>query len=109
MPLEPGKHKVVLYGGEVLIDNGYGGLAPVTLTAHVVVERTSYLGRIPIEKISGFFDEKTGGVITNAFSFRLIAPEDVVRTWIKIEPNTTEPLPNVAFRFQGLVGVEISA
>lgn len=53
---------------------------PIDLTASVNVEQRYYFGHAKIEKISGFLDHQTGGVITNAFEF-LVDHDEVESSW----------------------------
>lgn len=97
---------------EVLTDNGYGMLCPVTLTAHIAVHQQLFSGQLPIRQMSGFKDEMTGVVITNAFAVGLLDPQEISEKWA---PITTEDELSVkpVLRLQGVVcwdeaaGVEI--
>jgi hypothetical protein len=77
------------------MDNGYGMKAPVDLSVSLFVERDLYFGQFPILKISGFKDEMSGGVITNAFEVGLLSPEEVERDWLKIASENDAPIKPV--------------
>lgn len=85
-PDEPGEHRdlPIFETVQVLIDNGYGDLIPVNLTVSLFVERQLYYGQLPITRISGFSDELSGGVITNAFTTGIFDPDEVTRSWLPI-------------------------
>jgi hypothetical protein len=104
-PVEAGEHKdLAIFGDKkVTIDNGYGTQVPVDLTASLIVRRQLYFGYIPIAKISGFKDELSGGIITNAFTTGIFDLDDVMTKWEKIKSESDLPMP-VMLRLQGLVG-----
>jgi hypothetical protein len=84
-PIAPGHHEVPLCGDKTTkIDNGYGQLVPIELTAILEVSRRRFFGTTPVSKIKGFEDLQTGHVITNAFAFNLLDPDDVENTWLEI-------------------------
>ncbi|HEY5410871.1 MAG TPA: restriction endonuclease, partial [Caulobacteraceae bacterium] len=82
-PADPGEHlDLPIYDApEVLIDNGYGAFMPATVTASIYVERTLHFGQLPLARMSGFKDELTGAIITNAFTTGIFDADDVVRNW----------------------------
>jgi hypothetical protein len=96
-PDEPGQHAdlPVFDAPEVMTDNGYGQKAPVTLTVSTFVERQLYFGQLPIKKISGFKDELSGKVITNAFTLGIFDPNDVMDNWQPIASEKDAPTPVV--------------
>lgn len=65
-------------------------IMPIDLTASVHVEQRYYFGHAKIEKISGFLDHQTGGVITNAFEL-LVDHDEVESSWQVI--NTVDDAP----------------
>lgn len=69
----------------VQTDNGYGTLCPVKLTAHINVHRQLFSGQVPISQMSGFKDEMTGLVITNAFAIGLLDPNVISEHWTPID------------------------
>lgn len=100
-PIEPGVHEDIdLYPQpEVLVDNGHGMRVPVRLYASVWVEQSLYFGNLPVCRMSGFKDELSGGVITNAFTIGLIRPEEVEQTWLRIKDVSDAPVtPLVTLR-----------
>jgi len=105
--------KIKIFGDTpVRTDNGYGMLCPVDLHAHLDVKEQLFSGQLPVRKMSGFKDEMTGRVITNAFSIGLLDPEEINDTWTPIENEEQLPVKPV-IRLQGVVcwdqnaGVEI--
>jgi len=92
-PTEPGEHKdlPIFNKAEVLIDNGYGQLIPVALTVSLLVEQHLFFGELPIEKISGFKDELSGAIITNAFTIGILDSQEVWDHWSRIA--STDELP----------------
>lgn len=106
-PIAPGLHRDldIFDRDTTLVDNGYGRLTRVVLKASVLVEKRTYFGQMPISKISGFKDEQTGAVITNAFTVGLATPDEVAETWQLI--NEGEALPSTpVLKVTGLVGYE---
>lgn len=65
----------------VLMDNGYGMRAPVDMSVNLHIERQLYFGQLPVPQISGFKDECSGKVITNAFTVGMLDPDIVERDW----------------------------
>ncbi len=74
------------------MDNGYGMQTSVKLTVSLSVKRDLYFGHLPVPKISGFKDEFSGMVITNAFEIGLLEADDVERNWIKIDKEADAPV-----------------
>lgn len=68
----------------VFMDNGYGQQCPVGLTASISVRSQLFFGQLPVTTMSGFKDEMTGHVITNAFSVGLLDPHEIDETWTPI-------------------------
>ncbi|SOZ17290.1 restriction endonuclease [Cupriavidus taiwanensis] len=102
LPVEPGEFgHVDLYSVETLVDNGHGMLVSVELTLSGLVEQKRYFGRLPIEKISGFEDQHTGAVITNAFSVGALDWENVRSNWQLLKDGEESPGP-VALTVQAL-------
>jgi len=104
-PSEPGEHKdLPIYATkEVLIENGYEQLMPSELSISLLVRSTLYYGYIPVQQLSGFKDELSETIITNAFSIGLIDPNEVEKTWKRIESEAELPTP-VLLRLTGLIG-----
>jgi hypothetical protein len=106
-PSEPGRYEElnIYERGEVLIENGYGQLLPSTLTVSFMVKQTLYYGHIPIEQLSGFKDELSGSIITNAFTIGMIDPNVVENSWTPLKSADELPTP-VLLRLTGLIGYE---
>ena len=87
MPSEPGEHeRVSIFGDKkVFIDNGHNDTVEVDLTVGLLVKQNLYLGHLPIEDINGLKDEHTGAVVTNAFTMGGLNPEEVEKTWKKVD------------------------
>lgn len=104
---------IPIFGDKVVrTDNGYGMLCPVELTANVTVYEKLFSGQLPVKQMSGFKDEMTGLVITNAFAIGLLDPEEISQKWEPI--NCVDDLEvKPVIRLQGVVcwvegaGVEI--
>ncbi len=96
-PTEAGVHEdQPIYEGTTLmrVNPESDLIMPVELTASVHVEQRYYFGHAKIDKISGFLDHHTGGVITNAFEL-LVDHEEVESSWNiieSIEDAPTRPL-----------------
>lgn len=75
--------------------NGYDGplsaRVPVDLTVSRIVTRQLYYGALPVPHISGFLDRLSGKVITNAFTVGLLEPDEVEKTWQKIDTEANAP------------------
>ena len=104
-PTEVGVHdNINVFGDQITkIDNGYGQLTRVNLYISLHVRSTLFFGEIPISEISGFRDEQTGNVITNAFTTGLISPEEVQDNWKEISSIDDSPIKPFMI-LQGLVG-----
>ena len=103
-PTGVGEHaNLPIFDEEVTSDNGYGMQAPMHLYVGLHVTRELYFGQQPITKISGFKDEIKGGVIANAFQFGMLDPEEVEKSWMKIEDEAEAPIRPV-ITMTGLVG-----
>lgn len=103
-PIEAGRHdRLPIFDTPVKTDNGHGMKANVELTASLLVDRSLYYGHIPITRMSGFKDELSGMVITNAFQIGLIDPNEVEQEWTKIPSEAEAPGP-VLLKLQGLIG-----
>ncbi|TDX99330.1 hypothetical protein EDC23_2543 [Thiohalophilus thiocyanatoxydans] len=74
------------------MDNGYGELIEVTLTVNLKVEGKYYYGHLPIENIRGLKDEKTGEVVTNAFTTGELDFETVQCEWDEVEDGQDLPV-----------------
>jgi hypothetical protein len=100
-PTEPGLHeRVKIFGDiETRTDNGYepprNYRVKVDLYASLNVYQELYYGQLPVPRISGFKDELTDKVITNAFEVGLISFEEVEKDWTKIKKIEEAPLPPV--------------
>ena len=104
-PIEPGEHQdlPVFDTLEVMTDNGHGMMVPVDIHISLHVERQLYFGQYPIQQISGFKDEISGGIITNAFTVGILSPEEVERDWQRVDNEDDAPIPPV-LALTGLVG-----
>lgn len=103
-PTEAGEHHdlAIFDAPEVLTDNGYGQKIPVRLTASIFVTQRVYFGHIPIKKVSGFKDELSGKLITNAFTTGIFDPNDVMLNWKLIESGDDLPISPM-MRLTGLI------
>jgi hypothetical protein len=106
-PIEPGMHDYmpIFNQAEVLVDNGYSQLVPVDLKVALMVRSQLFYGQIPIKALSGFRDELSGRVITNAFKIKLIDPDEVEANWVRLNSVTEAPSP-VLLHLTGLIGYE---
>jgi hypothetical protein len=106
-PIEEGLHEVPLCGKHAArIENGYGQIVPVKLTALIEVSLKRFFGQTPISKIKGFEDFQTGKVITNAFECNLLDPDEIERTWTEI--GDSEPPIPAALIVHGLYCLSVS-
>jgi hypothetical protein len=104
-PSEPGKYTdLPLFKQETFIDNGDGGQAPVKFTANLTVTGTMYFGNLPLRKISGFLDERTGKIITNSFTTGLLNPNVVEKDWLLLKDGERPPVTPV-LTVTGYVGM----
>ena len=104
-PSEPGEHRdlPIFDTLEVMTDNGHGMIVPVEMYVSLHVDRQLYFGQFPINQISGFKDELSGGIITNAFTVGILSPDEVERDWQKINTEEEAPIKPVIC-LAGLVG-----
>jgi hypothetical protein len=104
-PTDPGEHKdlTIYETPEVLADNGYGEKIPVTLTVSLLVQQQLYFGYQPLARISGFKDELSGSIITNAFTLGILDPNEVDKTWQPIASENDLSVRPVV-RLIGLIG-----
>jgi hypothetical protein len=104
-PTDPGEHqKLPLYAFDsVQVSNGYDDLINVELTASLLVTRVMYFGQVDIKQMSGFIDEHSGLVHTNAFTTGAIDPKEVQRNWTKLDEGEQPPRVPV-LQIRGLVG-----
>jgi hypothetical protein len=103
-PTEPGEYRdlPIFETSTVLVDNSYGELIPVSLTVSLLVKQQLYFGQLPISRISGFKDELSGKIITNAFTTGIFDPEEVEKTWQPIASESELVMPAM-LRLVGLV------
>lgn len=108
-PIDEGKHqRIDLFpGGVVKVDNGHGQLTKVNIDVGIQVSRQLFFGQVPLSKISGFVDERTGLLHTNGFEVDVVSPEVVVEKWQKVDSENQLPLKPV-LQFYGLVAWEAS-
>ena len=104
-PIEVGEHRElnVFDTSEVLTDNGHGELVPAKIYVSLYVKQKLYFANLPISQISGFKDELSGGIITNAFTTGIFDPDEVIEKWQEIKAIEDAPARPV-FTLQGLVG-----
>jgi hypothetical protein len=108
-PAEPGTHEYIniFETQPVFMDNGCDPplqmRIPVELTVSLLVQRQLYFGPLPVPHISGFLDQLSGKVITNAFTVGLLDPDEVEGNWLKISAEADAPIEPV-IRMSGLVG-----
>jgi hypothetical protein len=76
----------------IFMNNGYGMNVPVEVSVSTYVQRDLYFGQLPVPKISGFKDELSGLVISNAFTIGILDPEEIEREWLKIEREEDAPI-----------------
>jgi hypothetical protein len=102
LPVDPGRYdELMLYPFDTYVDNGYGLLVPASLTLSAIVEQKRYFGQLPIEQLSGFEDQHTGMIITNAFTTGMLDWESVRSNWQHLKDGEEPPQP-VALKIQGL-------
>lgn len=95
--------KISIFGDrEVRTDNGYGMLCPVNLSTHISVRSQLYSGQLPVRQMSGFKDEMTGMVITNAFAVGLLDHNEISEKWKPIKSEDELEVKPV-IRLQGVV------
>ena len=104
-PIEVGEHQElnIFDTSEVMTDNGYGELIPTKIYVSLYVKQKLYFANVPISQISGFKDELSGGIITNAFTVGIFDPDEVIEKWQEIDTIENAPARPV-FTLQGLVG-----
>jgi hypothetical protein len=110
-PTEPGAHEHlnVFETMTVLMDNGYDPplqmRVPADISVSLIVRLQLYFGQLPVPRVSGFKDEFSGKVITNAFQIGLLDADEVERDWLKINAETEAPIKPVIW-VTGLIGWE---
>lgn len=107
-PSEPGEHRELkIFDTPTHVDNGYDGpmsaRVPVDLTVSLIVECQLYYGALPVPHVSGCLDRLSGKVITNAFTIGLLDPDEVAKTWQKIDTES-DALVHPVIRLIGLYG-----
>jgi len=104
-PIEVGEHQElnIFDTSEVMTDNGYGELIPTKIYVSLYVKQKLYFANVPISQISGFKDELSGGIITNAFTIGIFDPDEVIEKWQEIDAIEDAPARPV-LTLQGLVG-----
>lgn len=108
-PTEPGVHEYLnaFETLQVYMDNGYDPplrvRIPVEMDVSLIVRRQLYFGQMPVPHLSGFLDHFSGEVIANAFTVGMLDPDEVDRTWLKVNDDSDAPVRPV-IRMVGLVG-----
>jgi methionyl-tRNA synthetase len=108
-PSEAGDHKDlrIFDARTIFMDNGCEPplrmRIPVDLTVSLLVKRQLYYGQLPVPQISGFYDQLSGRIITNAFTVGILDPEEVEKDWQKIDEEAEAPV-QPTIRLVGLVG-----
>ena len=98
-----GGAQIPIFGdAQPFVDNGYGTQIPVKLFARMKVYRQLRFGQLPVRKMSGFKDELSGEIITNAFSVGLLDPEDIERNWKHID-DECEAIPKPVIVLRGVL------
>ena len=102
-PSEVGVHSdlEIFFDQKTFVDNGYDDLVEVELSANLDVRSKRYFGQLPIEKIRGFKDEHTGGIVTNAFTTGVLDAATVEQEWQEIAEGE-EPPSDVTIVIVGL-------
>ncbi len=103
-PSAAGEHKSldIFTTRAVMMDNGYGIRVPIQMSVSLFVEQQLFFGQLPLSRVSGFKDEMTGKVITNAFEFGMLEPDEVEKTWLAIKTESEAPIHPV-IKMQGLI------
>ncbi len=110
-PTETGEHRAlkIFDAPKVFVDNGYNPplrvRVPVDLTVSLLVNSQLYYGQLPVPHVSGFYDQLSGKVITNAFTVGILDPNEVEKAWLKVNSDADAPVHpgNTAGRTRGLV------
>jgi hypothetical protein len=104
-PSDPGEHRgIEVFAGEkTKMDNGHGQLVEVELRIDLLVNQGLFFGQIPFAHLSGFKDELTGNVITNAFTLGILDPHEVAQTWTPIANEAEAPITPLLV-LTGLIG-----
>jgi hypothetical protein len=99
-PVEPGVHREVSVSqdGPARIDNGYGQIVPIDLTATLEVSRRRFVGATPVASVKGFQDLQTGLLLTNAFQLSAFDPEKIEATWQEIGESDPPFQPTLLLR-----------
>lgn len=106
-PIDPGIHQdlPIFQDSVTLVDNGHGDKIEVQLSASARVTKRLYFGQVLISKVSGFRDEQSGAVITNAFE-TLLDADDVEENWEVVESIDDLPVQPLMI-VQGLVAHQL--
>lgn len=91
-PIE-GERTESIYSLETYASNGYGKIVPVEFRVQLWIKRRVYYGQLPIDQVSGFLDEHTGKVITNAFTTGLLDLDTLQNQWTRLEPGEEPEFP----------------
>jgi hypothetical protein len=80
---------------EVFADIAEGPHIEIVCFANLLVQRTLFYHQFPIERMTGFKDEISGGVITNAFETGMLDLDEVERSWKRIGDISEAPISPV--------------
>jgi hypothetical protein len=107
LPSEPGEHSDLLLfeKPKVLVENGYNDLIEVEISVSLLVQQHIFFGNLPLEQVSGFKDELSGVIITNAFTTGIFNPHDVWDNWLRLKTADEAPQRPV-MTLVGLVGYD---
>lgn len=84
IPQEPGEYRAIPLAPEAVEYHSGGRLHRARVAAAVRVEARLHFGYWPIKKLSGFYDEKTGAIMTRNMEFDWLSMVEVERSWPRI-------------------------
>ncbi|WP_238909499.1 restriction endonuclease [Achromobacter ruhlandii] len=88
-----GEREEPIYAVETYANNGCGMIVPADFAVRLWIRERVYYGQLPIDHVSGFMDDQTGKVITNAFTTGLLDIVKLQNQWKLLQPGEEPELP----------------
>ncbi|MBN4080788.1 restriction endonuclease [Caldithrix abyssi] len=85
LPTQPGEYKSVSVFKNPTYVKYNEGFFRIKILCDFIIQKRLFLGHLPLTKVSGFQDSKTGGLITKEFTTDKLDMLDVESNWMQIE------------------------
>lgn len=95
IPTDEGTHQRLRVVDEPTFIQIRGELYPLSVLANVTVQKRLFWGELPLQQISGFEDQHTGGIYTREFTTDILDVEVVEKEWKQIDKIEDLPTPPV--------------